>query len=274
MQRKGSAHRTGFSSPGIARQIIKRTSRKVVCWYVGLWDGWYKRKTGFNDLPPSYLRFRVHGQPHVDGFLKVGKQCMEDIETALRKIGKDLGSFQDVLDFGCGCGRTLIWSANRSQGTRFYGTDIDAEAIAWCRTNLKLASFEVNDPQPPLPYPAGMFDLICAISVFTHLDEAHQWCWLDELKRVAKPGAILLLTFQGFNCWKHIPEEQIAIIQANGFLFAQLSPRWKGVFPEWYQSAFHTRDYILQHYSNYFEVLEYLPAGLCNHLDMVILRAP
>ncbi len=42
----------------------------------------------------------------------------------------------------------------------------------------------------------GSFDLIWAVSVFTHLAETWS-AWLLELHRVLKPGGILLATFMG-----------------------------------------------------------------------------
>jgi len=78
----------------------------------------------------------------------VGEKCSKNIEAALERFGKDLDSFQNVLDFGCGCGRALIWFADRSQSARWHGTEIDADAVSWCRSNLGFAEFGVNEPFP------------------------------------------------------------------------------------------------------------------------------
>jgi cyclopropane fatty-acyl-phospholipid synthase-like methyltransferase len=187
------------------------------------------------------------------------------------KIDKDLGTFQYVLDFGCGCGRTLIWFVNCSNSSHFYGTDIDTDAISWCRDNLDSASFGINKPLPPLEYPSGMFDLICAISVFTHFNEDYQFRWLNELKRIAKPKGILLLTVHGHYSWQTLPPKEVAKIEKEGFLFITLND-WKGIFPDWYQTAYHTREYILDRYAKYFNILDYIPRGLNNHQDMIVLQ--
>lgn len=248
-----------------------RTYMKVLCWYVGLQDRRYAERTGAR-LPPTSLRYRVHGSPSMDGFLRVGETCGENIKATLEKVGKDLDSFQNVLDFGCGCGRTLIWFADRSQSACWYGTDIDAEAISWCRNNLDFAEFGVNDPLPPLGYASETFDLIYAISVFTHLDEDYQFRWLDELERVTRPGGIVLLTVSGRRVWKHLPEEDVADIEREGFKFTA-SNTAKGIFPEWYQNAYHTREYVFDRYSKYFNVLDYVSRGMGNQ-DLVVLQKP
>lgn len=257
-------------APRIAH-IYSRVYKRILYWYLDLRDQLYIKRAGFTQLPPAHLRDRVHGSTDIRGFLEVGKKCSQDIESALMKIDRDLGSFRHILDFGCGCGRTFIWFANRSQPSNFYGTDTDADAISWCRNNLSFGSFGVNDPLPPLEYPSEMFDLIYAISVFTHLDEDYQFRWLSELKRIAKPKGILLSTVHGHHCWKDLPPEPLAKIEKEGILFVPVNT-WKGVFPDWYQVTFHTKEYILERYAEYFDVLDYIPRGMNDVQDMIILQ--
>ncbi len=222
-------------------------------------------------MPPASLRYRVHGHPDANGFLKVGRRCSDNIGAALEQVGKDFDSFRNVLDFGCGCGRTIIWLADRLQSARLSGTDVDAEAISWCRAHLDLATFRVNDPLPPLEYPSEAFDLVYAISVFTHLDEEYQFRWLDELKRIAEPGSIVLLTVHGRHAWNNLPREDVTDLKARGFKFLT-SNTFKGIFPEWYQSAYHTKRYILNRYSDYFDILAYIPSGMGRMQDVVVLQ--
>ena len=252
-------------------RLAYRAYMRVLCWYASLQDRRKIEQTGLAAVPPTSLRYRVHGSPSMDGFLKVGKRCSEDIEAALGKVGRNLDSFGDILDFGCGCGRTLIWFADRSRSARWYGTDIDAEAVSWCRDNLDFAEFGVNGPFPPLEYASGAFDLVYAISVFTHLDEGYQFRWLEELKRITRPGGIVLLTVSGRRVWRGLPEEHVADIKKKGFKFVA-SNTAKGIFPEWYQNAYHTKEYVLDRYSEYFDVLNYIPRGMSNRQDVVVLQ--
>ncbi len=271
MKAKTLATRIPEGALPLARSVY-RIYERIFCWYTGLWDRRYVQKTGFARLPPASLRYRVHGSPDIEGFLRVGKRSSENIEAALESIGKDLSSFQNILDFGCRCGRTLLWFAGRPQSYALYGTDIDAEAISWCRNNLDFAEFGVNDALPPLDYSSDTFDLVYAISVFTHLDEGYQFRWLDELRRITSPKGIVLLTLHGRPVWKNLPEEEVADIKTRGFKF-KAANQMKGVFPEWYQNAYHTKGYVFEQYSNYFDVLDYIPRGN-GRQDIVILQKP
>src|SRR5262249_26040692 len=107
-------------------------------------------------------------------FLNVGKASAGHVEEQVRNMGASLADARRVLDFGCGCGRTLRWLIESYPETRFYGADVDADAIGWCVQNLTNADFVTSDAQPPLPFPSGHFDVVYCLSVFTHLDEQMQ----------------------------------------------------------------------------------------------------
>jgi ubiquinone/menaquinone biosynthesis C-methylase UbiE len=252
---------------------VYRPAMQFWCWYTGLGDPRNTKRAGFTSLPGASLRYRVHGTPEIESFLRVGRQCYQDLEAALARHDRKLASFQNILDFGCGCGRTLLWLQPQAQTSQLYGTDIDSQAIAWCQHQLDFATFSLNSAAPPLSYSAEKFDLIYAISVFTHLDEAVQFLWLEELKRIVKPGGLLLLTVQGQACWKNLQPKLASQVTETGFLFIA-SNVMQGIFPDWYQETYHTQAYVLDRYSRYFEILDYLPQGLNRHQDLVLLKKP
>jgi hypothetical protein len=50
---------------------------------------------------------------------------------------------------------------------------------------------------PPLPYESGLFDFIYAGSVFTQLSEAASIAWGNEFSRLARNGAIVMVSYHG-----------------------------------------------------------------------------
>jgi cyclopropane fatty-acyl-phospholipid synthase-like methyltransferase len=208
-------------------------------------------------LPPAEMRYRVGGSPDPEEFVTIGKQCAADIQAALQKVGRELDSFERILDFGCGCGRTLVHMKSLAPNAQFEGTDIDANAIEWCRQHLKFGRFTLSKESPPIDYAAGTFDLIYVISVFTHLDEDYQFRWLEELQRIAKPGAILVVSVNGSKT-------------GEGFLFERSYE--EGLFPAWYQNTYHSKEYVYENFGKYFEVLAHLPRSLNAHQDLVVLQ--
>ena len=49
---------------------------------------------------------------------------------------------------------------------------------------------------------------------------------------------------------------------------------YKGIFPEWYQSAYHAKRYILDRHSDYSDILAYIPSGMGSLQDVVVLQRP
>jgi SAM-dependent methyltransferase len=102
-----------------------------------------------------------------------------------------------VLDFGCGAGRTLRHFLPEAEVGEFWGSDVHEPSIAWLSANLSPPVHPIrNDELPPIQRPDGYFDLVYAISVFTHLTDS--WSrWLLELHRLLRDDGILIATYAG-----------------------------------------------------------------------------
>lgn len=212
----------------------------------------------------------MHGAADSASFLAVGEQCSHDLQAALALVGRSLDSFAAILDFGCGCGRTIRFLAPQLGAANIYGTDIDREAVTWCRANVP-GAYLVNDALPPIGYQAASFDLIYAISVFTHLDEVIQFNWLHELQRLTRPGGLVVLTTHGETHIRDLPDTMRSTLLERGFLYVA-SDGWRNIFPQWYQDSFHTQAYVAQQFQRYFEVRTIIPAGMNHRQDIVILQ--
>ena len=101
-----------------------------------------------------------------------------------------------VLDFGCGPGRTLRQFTEESTRGEFWGVDIDQSSIDSFEDCPLPLHTRVCDLEPPLDFEDESFDLVWAISVFTHLTD-NSADWLIELHRILKPGGMLMATFMG-----------------------------------------------------------------------------
>ena len=122
----------------------------------------------------------------------------DEAERSAAKMLTPGGAGEGVLDFRCpDRSRGLRHLLPEAQHAEFWGSDIDRGCIAWNEQHLTPPmSFVVNDEAPPLPLPAADFDLVYAMSVFTHITK-HWSAWLLELHRVLAPGGILVATFMG-----------------------------------------------------------------------------
>jgi SAM-dependent methyltransferase len=118
------------------------------------------------------------------------------------EIGKD---FQ-ILDVGCGGGRTVQkLSATATEG-KVYGVDYSAESVAVSRrTNapaIRAGRVEIRQASvSSLPFPEDQLDLVTAV-------ETHYY-WPDlagdlrEIRRVLKPGGTLCIVAEAYRGGKH-----------------------------------------------------------------------
>jgi SAM-dependent methyltransferase len=217
-------------------------------------------------VPPAVLRMRVAGTGNYRWFLQGSERAAAGIRAALSRQGKSIGQFDGILDFGCGCGRVIRqWKGV----ARLHGCDTSDEAIAWCRDHLPFADFAVNGPEPPLRHADESLEFVYALSVFTHLARGQQRAWMRELRRILKPGGLLLLTTHG-NAFA----DQLSADERVRYEAGDLVVRWDGVAGSNLCSAFHPDAYLRGPFSIGFEMLELKPQGALGNppQDQTLLR--
>lgn len=142
-------------------------------------------------VPPKALwqRWGLTLESYLDG----GRQ---DVETMLETVAATNGvddRIERILDFGCAEGR-MLRHLHGDAKRELWGVDINAERIAWCQQHLSPPlRFATTTTTPHLPFPDDYFDLIYAVSVFTHIGELAD-AWFLELLRVLRPSGHVYLT--------------------------------------------------------------------------------
>jgi SAM-dependent methyltransferase len=148
--------------------------------------------------------------------------------------------------------------------------------------------FQIVSPEPPLPYADGMFDVVFACSVMTHLTEDRQGRWLSEVKRILTVGGVFLASTHGAHARRFLPTTP-----TTGWLnsvrrrlgLAPRSMRLRGIEdlgedtmlegiapPGYYRSTFQSKDYTFEKWSRHFEILAYTELGLSGHQDLILMK--
>jgi SAM-dependent methyltransferase len=183
------------------------------------------------------------------GYERVGAACREQILRML-PAGYELEG-RRLLDFGCGAGRTLRHFLDEAESAEIWGCDIDGEAIDWLQSNLCPPLHVLrNETRPGLPFEDGHFDVIWALSVFTHLVD--EWApWMLELHRLLAEDGILIATSLG-------PQhsERIASEPWDEDRIGMNALRSWAAYPDGAPVVLHSTWWLRAHWGRVFEILE------------------
>ncbi len=226
---------------------------------------------GPDALPPGHLQHRQVAGVWGPSFYSEGRKILDQLAAAFREAGKPLETAESILDFGCGCGRVLRNFRDFPHTGDIWGCDIDAESIAWDRTHLAdIGRFSANPTLPPTEFGNGQFDAIYAVSVFTHLPEEMQYAWLSELRRILRPGGVLVASYHGANHWDVGDPILKDEVETRGFAYRTGDPT-EGL-PDFYMHAFQTPANIRKRWSWFFDVVAIRQTYIHGLQDAAILR--
>jgi SAM-dependent methyltransferase len=205
--------------------------------------------------PPPHLMPRI-GSVGAETFRHEGK-VLKDALSRCFPPGMTLEPGMRILDFGCGAGRLESQLLDESRTVEIWGCDIDEESIAWATEQFgPQFHFFRNDAQPPLDVPPEHFDLVLALSVFTHIPNGWQ-AWLEEIRRVLRPGGLAFLSFLSvvpFAATVEPPDR----LEAEGMVVDGAENDWSVGGPQVYQ----TNGWVLEHWSRVLPVRAIFDEGL------------
>jgi SAM-dependent methyltransferase len=218
-------------------------------------------------VPPLRLIELVSGQPDIPWFLEGGRRAAASLRDALEGQRVGMESLDTLLDFGCGCGRVIrYWS--RLPG-EVHGCDLDPVLVEWCRQHLPFAHFEQNALEPPLRYPDETFDLVYALSVFTHLPEVLQVPWMREMWRVLRRRGFLVFTTHGARYADRLTPGEREAFAAARLVVRESSEAGRNIC-----GAYHPPGYVRSTLAAGFEVVDFRAEGATGnpHQDLWVLR--
>lgn len=146
-------------------------------------------------IPPPYLIYESFDLNY-DSYYFASRNTASWLLNHFRKY-HELTDI-NILDWGCGPARIVRHLPDLlDKSCDVYGTDYNPKSIAWNKKSIQAVNFNLNDPDPPLPYVNDSFDIIYGISIFTHLPLELHYKWFAELVRISKHNGIIFLTLQG-----------------------------------------------------------------------------
>jgi SAM-dependent methyltransferase len=112
---------------------------------------------------------------------------------------------QFLIDIGCGSGRLAQALSGYLNGP-YLGTDVVQDLLDYAQKASDRPDWHFQLTEGiHIPEKDACADMICFFSVFTHLLHEHSYAYLDEAKRVLKPGGTIVFSFLEFRhpgLWK------------------------------------------------------------------------
>lgn len=247
-------------------------------------------------FPPLELMKNTTGLTQESEFAGHGADFWIAFSKAARK---PLSEYASILDFGCGCGR--LARMFKGHTGHIAGCDVDRRHVDWCSSAVDFMQTKLSSVIPPIPFADNEFELVISISIFTHLTEPSQDQFLSELSRVCRPDGLLLLTVHGsralerallephirsmleveddlfeaavedFARGRHafiLQQGHLTTIQKDGTLATDkvISEHFE------YGITFIPESYLRDHWSKWFDVVDYRVGAVHDFQDIVVLR--
>lgn len=220
-------------------------------------------------LPPPDLRFRIGGSRAAWSYLNIGENVAGDLKRLVAAAGRDVSEFTSVLDFGAGCGRVLRYLPPVFVNAQIHAADVDPAGLEWVREHLPfVTNTHVLPLYPPTTIPDASFDFIFAISVFTHLPLDVERAWFAELRRIARRGALIVLTYMPDTAAALHFTPELAIENVDGFSYYKTTPT--DGLPDYYHVSYHTEDAIRRLAGEHFRILSANTRAVNAHQDAVV----
>lgn len=256
----------GLTRPVFALRFLVRRLKPDVMWRNVIY--WLRGAPDGLRLPSVTARLLVAGSADPDWFLDGGTLGGTAIRDAVARQGQPMERFERILDFGCGCGRVLRqWRALGS--VQVFGTDMQHRLLRECRRVLPYTHLAVNGPEPPLPFADESFDLVYALSVFTHLDERQQLLWRDEIGRILKPNGLFVMTTQGTAYLPKLSRDERSRFEAGQVVLQRSEYRGLNLC-----QAFHPESYVRDVFADGFAIVDFEAEGARGNprQDLFVLR--
>lgn len=127
-----------------------------------------------------------------------GIHYVSTIEFLLETLDKEAP--ESIIDVGCGDGRMSRELALRFPASRVFGIDYSAQAINLARAmNPGPSRPEFAQLDITTPHDLPRFDVAVLMEVFEHIPPESARDFLDGIRRVLKPGGLLLVTVPHVN---------------------------------------------------------------------------
>lgn len=187
------------------------------------------------------------------------------VEQDLGMAGKTIS----LLEFASGYGAVTRHLPNTLPNARIVACDIHPAAMEFLKTRLR-AEVLLSNSVPEKFMPPQKFDVVFALSFFSHMPRSTWGRWLKQLYSVVAPDGYLIFTTQGPTSKQFFPD---AVLTDEGYWFKAESEQ-KDLDTDEYGQTIVTAEFVVREASKYIDRQPMLirPAFWWTHQDMYVFK--
>lgn len=230
--------------------------------------GFRKQYPGFM-LPPKFLAYDAYASINADMYYQSGQKLAQYFAGHIKQHCGDVKQLK-IYEWGCGPARIIrhLSGLFSEQDVRIFGSDYNKATINWCQQAIPDITFILNDLEPPVSFPDDSFDAIYNYSVFTHLSESSHFQWMNELRRLLKPGGILIMTTHGDISRSHLLKSE-----EKDYDLGRLVVRGKIMEGKRCYVAYHSPRFVSEKMLKGFQIVEHINSpSACYPQDVWVAR--
>lgn len=155
---------------------------------------------------------KVYEQMHLDNIRVTGEEpsFFADYKIQQLRVLADALDLQKptVMDFGSGIGNSLPGFRKNFGSSRIVCADVSKESIDHAKKLHPGDEEYCHIDGPSIPLPDNDFDLVFSACVFHHIPQDEHIHWLEEIRRVTRPGGRLVI-------FEHNPRNPLTVHAVN-----------------------------------------------------------
>lgn len=200
-------------------------------------------------------------------YLSDGWRTLSELMVLLEAVNQPLLQTGSVMEFAAGFGRFTRHLVKALPG-RVACTEVMPGSVNFLREQFGVESFESSHNPAQINLP-GQYELVFVLSMFTHLPTPMWTPWLLTLKRLVKPGGLLIFSVHNEN----VATEAGVIFDADGTHFIADSES-SSLDVNTYGTTYTTRKFVEDNVRNVLgsEPLLYQPYTFWSGQDAVLIR--